>query len=87
MKDIVSLSHTRWECKYHIVFIPKYRRKTMYKRLRQYFGEIFHELARHRECKIGEGHLCADHVHMLISIPPKYSVSQVMGYIKGSARK
>ena len=85
MKDIASLSHTRWECKYHIVFIPKYRRKAMYKELRQYLGKIFHELARHRECKIEEGHLCPDHVHMLISIPPKYSVSQVMGYIKGKS--
>ena len=85
MKDIGSLSHTRWECKYHIVFIPKYRRKAMYKELRKYLGEIFHELARHRECKIEEGHLCVDHVHMLISIPPKYSVSQVMGYIKGKS--
>ena len=81
MKDIASLSHTRWECKYHIVFIPKYRRKAMYKELRKYLGEIFHELARHRGCKIEEGHLLPDHVHMLISIPPKYSVSQVMGYI------
>lgn len=85
MKDIASLSHTRWECKYHIVFIPKYRRKAMYKELRKYLGKIFHELARHRECKIEEGHLCPDHVHMLISIPPKYSVSQVMGYIKGKS--
>ncbi|MEM9216691.1 MAG: IS200/IS605 family transposase [Cyanobacteria bacterium P01_F01_bin.150] len=85
MKDIASLNHTRWECKYHIVFIPKYRRKAMYKELRKYLGEIFHELARHRECKIEEGHLLPDHVHMLISIPPKYPVSQVMGYIKGKS--
>ena len=85
MKDISSLSHTKWECKYHVVFIPKYRRKAMYKELRQYLGEIFHELARQKECRIEEGHLCADHVHMLISIPPKYSVSQVVGFIKGKS--
>ena len=85
MKDIGSLSHTKWECKYHVVFIPKYRRKAMYQELRQYLGKIFHELARQKECRIEEGHLCADHVHMLISIPPKYSVSQVMGFIKGKS--
>jgi len=85
MKDIGSLSHTKWECKYHVAFIPKYRRKAMYQELRQYLGKIFHELARQKECRIEEGHLCADHVHMLISIPPKYSVSQVMGFIKGKS--
>jgi putative transposase len=85
MKDIGSLSHTKWECKYHVVFIPKYRRKAMYQELRQYLGKIFHDLARQKECGIEEGHLCADHVHMLISIPPKYSVSQVMGFIKGKS--
>ena len=85
MKDVASLSHSRWECKYHVVFIPKYRRKAMYKKLREYLGEIFHELAHQRECKIEEGHLLPDHVHMLISIPPKYSVAQVMGYIKGKS--
>ena len=85
MKDIGSLSHTKWECKYHVVFIPKYRRKAMYQELRQYLGKIFHELTRQKECRIEEGHLCADHVHMLISIPPKYSMSQVMGFIKGKS--
>jgi putative transposase len=85
MKDIGSLSHTKWECKYHVVFIPKYRRKAMYQELRQYLGKIFHDLARQKECRIEEGHWCADHVHMLISIPPKYSVSQVMGFIKGKS--
>jgi putative transposase len=85
MKDTGSLSHTKWECKYHVVFIPKYRRKAMYKELRQYLGEIFHELARQKESRIEEGHLCPDHVHMLISIPPKYSVSQVVGFIKGKS--
>ena len=85
MKDISSLSHTRWECKYHVVFIPKYRRKTLYYELREHLGSIFHKLARQRECQIEEGHLMVDHVHMLISIPPKYSVSQVVGYIKGKS--
>ena len=85
MKDIGSLSHTKWECKYHVVFIPKYRRKAMYKELRQYLGNLFNDLARQKECRIIEGHLCPDHVHALISIPPKYSVSQVMGFIKGKS--
>jgi putative transposase len=85
MKDIGSLSHTKWECKYHVVFIPKYRRKAMYQEIRQYLKDVFHDLARQRECRIEEEHLCVDHVHMLISIPPKYSVSQVMGYIKGKS--
>ncbi len=85
MKDIGSLSHTRWECKYHVVFIPKYRRKALYYELRQYLGDIFRDLAKQKECRIEEGHLMADHVHMLISIPPKYSVSQVMGFIKGKS--
>jgi len=80
-----SLSHTVWECKYHIVWIPKYRKKVLYKELRQYLGDIFHELARQKECKIVEGHLMPDHVHMLISIPPKYAVSQIVGYIKGKS--
>jgi putative transposase len=85
MKDIGSLSHTKWECKYHVVFIPKYRRKALYLELRQHLGKIFHELAQQKECRIEEGHLCADHLHMLISIPPKYSVSQVVGFIKGKS--
>lgn len=73
------------ECKYQVVFIPKYRRKALYYELRRYLGKIFHELARQKECRIEEGHLCADHVHMLISIPPKYLVAQVVGYIKGKS--
>ena len=85
MKDIGSLSHTTWECKYHVVFIPKYRRKAMYKGLRQYLGKLFHDLARRKECRIEEGHLCADHVHMLLCIPPKYAVSQIVGFIKGKS--
>ncbi len=85
MKDIGSLSHTKWECKYHVVFIPKYRRKALYYELRQHLGKIFRELAEQKGCRIEEGHLMADHVHMLISIPPKYSVSQVVGFIKGKS--
>jgi len=85
MDDSKSLSHTRWECKYHLVWILKYRKKVIYGEIRKYLGEAFHELAAHRESKIEEGHLKGDHVHMLISIPPKYSVSQVVGYIKGKS--
>jgi putative transposase len=80
-----SLKHTRWECKYHIVFIPKYRKKKLYGELRKYLGELFHDLAKQKESKIEEGHLVIDHVHMLISIPPKYSVAQVIGFIKGKS--
>ena len=85
MKDVGSLGHTKWECKYHVVFIPISRRKAMYQELRRYLGKILHELARQKECRIEEGHLCADHVHMLISMPPKYSVFQVRGFIKGKS--
>src|SRR5436853_1888732 len=77
-----SLSHTKWECKYHVVFIPKYRRKTLYRELRQHLGELFRNLAKQNECMIVEGHIMPDHVHMLISIPPKHAVSQVIGLIK-----
>ena len=80
-----SLTHTKWECKYPIVWIPKYRRKTIYKELRQYFGSLLKELASQKECAIEEGHLMADHVHIMISIPPKYSVSQIVGFIKGKS--
>ena len=85
MSNYKTLQHTQWDCKYHVVFIPKYRRKVLYGTIRQHLGEIFRRLARQRECEIEEGHLVADHVHMLISIPPKYSVSQVVGYIKGKS--
>ena len=77
--------HTKWECKYHIVWIPKYRKKRLYKELRKYLGDTFRELAIQKECKIEEGHLMIDHVHMLISIPPKYSVAQVVGFLKGKS--
>ncbi|MCP3878491.1 MAG: IS200/IS605 family transposase [Sulfitobacter sp.] len=85
MKEYHSLTHTRWDCKYHIVFIPKRRKKKVFGALRKHLGEILHELASHRESKIVEGHLMADHVHMCISIPPKYAVSTVVGYIKGKS--
>ena len=80
-----SLNHTKWECKYHIVFIPKYRRKKLYKELRQELGQVMRDLAQQRQSEIIEGKLMIDHVHMLISIPPKYSVAQVVGYIKGKS--
>ena len=83
MDDYESLSHSKWECKYHVVFIPKYRRKTLYGELRQHLGEVFRKLAMQKESRVEEGHLMPDHVHMMISIPPKYPVSQVIGYIKG----
>jgi putative transposase len=83
MQHHETLSHTKWDCKYHVVFIPKYRRKALYKELRQHLGEAFRALAEQKECRIEEGHLMPDHVHMLIAIPPKYAVSQVLGFIKG----
>ncbi|MCG7880748.1 MAG: IS200/IS605 family transposase [Candidatus Thiodiazotropha endolucinida] len=85
MRQVESLSHTRWECKYHIVFIPKCRRKSLYGQIRKELGEVFHRLARQKESLIEEGHVMADHVHMMISIPPKYAVSQVVGFIKGKS--
>ncbi len=80
-----SLRHSQWECKYHVVFIPKCRRKTLYGQIRRELGEVFRELARQKECEIIEGHLMIDHVHMLIAVPPKYAVAQVMGFIKGKS--
>lgn len=85
MNDTQCLSHTKWECKYHVVWIPKCRRKMLYGQLRKNLGDVFHELARQKECKILEGHLQSDHIHVLISIPPKYSVAQIVGYIKGKS--
>jgi len=85
MDDYESLKHTKWECKYHVVFIPKCRRQKLYRQLRQHLGEVFRQLAQQRESQILEGHLIVDHVHMLISIPPKYAVAQVIGYIKGES--
>jgi putative transposase len=80
-----NLKHTKWECKYHVVFIPKYRRKVMYGEIRRELGPIIRELARQKESEVAEGHLMADHVHIMLSVPPKYSVSGVVGYIKGKS--
>lgn len=80
-----SLAHSRWDGKYHVVFIPKYRRKAIYGEVRQMLGEIFQELARQKECRIIEGHLLADHVHMCREIPPKHAVASVIGFLKGKS--
>jgi putative transposase len=80
-----SLAHSKWDCKYHVVFIPKYRRKSIFGVIRKGLGEVFHELARQKECRIVEGHLMVDHVHMCIEIPPKYSVASVVGFLKGKS--
>ncbi|MCF6362765.1 MAG: IS200/IS605 family transposase [Gammaproteobacteria bacterium] len=85
MKEYQSLSHTRWDCKYHVVFIPKRRKSRIFGELRKHLGDIFHDLASRKESKIVEGHLMPDHVHLCISIPPKYAVSNVIGYIKGKS--
>ena len=85
MKDYQSLKHTRWDCKYHVVFIPKRRKRAIYGSLRKYLGEVLHELARQKESMIVEGHLRPVHIHMCVSIPPKYAVSNVIGYIKGKS--
>ena len=85
MNNIQSLCHSVWDCKYHIVWIPKCRRKVLYGRIRTHLGEVIRELARQRESNVLEGHLCSDHVHVYISIPPKYAVAQVVGYIKGKS--
>ena len=85
MKEYQSLSHTRWDCKYHVVFIPKRRKKAVFGVLRKELGGVFRALAQQRESAVVEGHLMVDHVHMCLSIPPKYSVSSVVGYIKGKS--
>lgn len=85
MDEYQSLSHTKWDCKYHVIFIPKYRRRALYGQLRRHVGEVFRKLAEQKESRIEEGHLMPDHVHMMIAIPPKYAVSQVVGFIKGKS--
>ena len=85
MDEYESLSHTRWDCKYHVVFIPKCRRKVLYGKLRKDLGDLFHSLAKQKESRIVEGHMMSDHVHMMIAIPPKYAVSNVVGFIKGKS--
>ena len=85
MQTYETLKHTTWDCKYHVVFIPKNRRKALYAQLRRDLGPVFRDWAEQKECKVEEGHLMPDHVHMLLSVPPKYSVSSVMGFIKGKS--
>ena len=85
MNNVQSLRHTVWECKYHVVWSPKYRRKRLDGEIRRYLGDVIRDLASQKECRVEEGHLRSDHVHVLISIPPKHSVSQVVGFIKGKS--
>ena len=85
MPNYRSLNRSKWACQYHVVFIPKYRRKAIYGGVRTELGEVLRRLAEQRESRVEEGHLLADHVHMMVSIPPKYSVAQVIGYIKGKS--
>ena len=80
-----SLSHTKWNCKYHVVFVPKGRKRVLYGKIREFLGPVFRELARQRESEIVEGHMVQDHVHMLIKIPPKHAVAEVIGYVKGKS--
>ena len=83
--DINKLSHTQWNCKYHIVFAPKYRRRYFYKEKKVEVGKILRQLCEWKEVKIEEAEICPDHIHMLVHIPPKYSVSSFMGYLKGKS--
>ena len=85
MDEKQSLSHTKWECKYHVVWIPKYRKKKIFNGLRKGLGSVFRELAAQKECKVVEGHLRPDHVHILLSIPPKLAVSSIVGFMKGKS--
>ncbi len=85
MRQVGSLNHSRWECKYHVLFIPKYRKKAIFGQIRRELGDVLRRLAQQKESRIEEGHLMPDHVHMMISIPPKFAVSQVIGYIKGKS--
>jgi len=85
MKDYQRLQHTLWECKYHLGFIPKSRRKALFTALRKDLGPVCRELARRKGCRVGEGHLRSDHVHMLVSSPPKYAVAASVGYLKGKS--
>ena len=86
MSDLYqSLSHSKWDCKYQVVFVPKRRRKAMFGELRRQLGAIFHALAKQKECEIVEGHLMPDHVHICIAIPPKHAVASVIGFLKGKS--
>ena len=83
--DVSSLAHTKWECKYHIIFAPKYRRQVIYGKIKQDIGQMLRKLCEYKGIEIIEAEACKDHIHMLVSIPPKYSVSQIMGYLKGKS--
>ena len=83
--DVSSLAHTKWECKYHIVIAPKYRRQIIYGKIKQDIGQMLRKLCEYKGIEIHEAEACKDHIHMLVSIPPKYSVSQIMGYLKGKS--
>ena len=83
--DTSSLAHTKWECKYHIVFAPKYRRQIIYGKIRLDIGKMLRKLCEYKGVEIIEAEVCKDHIHMLVSIPPKYSVAQIMGYLKGKS--
>ena len=85
MHDWQSLSHVRWECKYHIVIIPKYRKRVLYGKLKKHVGEVIREVCRQRGIELVEGHLMPDHIHMCVSIPPKHSVAFAIGFIKGKS--
>ncbi|MBQ2272173.1 MAG: IS200/IS605 family transposase [Clostridia bacterium] len=83
--DVSSLAHTKWNCKYHIVFAPKFRRKVIYGKIKEDIGKMLRKLCEYKGIEILEAEACPDHIHMLITIPPKYSVSQIMGYLKGKS--
>ena len=85
MNNVQSLCHSVWDCKYHVVWIPKCRRKVLFGRIRRHLGDVIRELARQKESQVLEGYLCLDHVHVYLAIPPKYAIAQVVGYIKGKS--
>ncbi len=85
MEKFNSLSHSRYDCKYNIVFVPKFRKKSLFDKIRHYLKGVFHELARQKGSDIVSGHMASGHVHMCVSIPPKYAVSEVIGYLKGKS--
>ena len=85
MSEFASMAHSRWDCKYHVVFVPKCRKKVLYGKIRKFLGPVFHELARQKGCEILKGNMVQDHVHMLIKIPPKIAVAQAIGYLKGKS--
>lgn len=80
-----SLSHTKWNCKYHLVFAPKYRRQAIYGKVKEDIGRMLRKLCEYKEVEILEAEACPDHIHMLVTIPPKYSVAQIVGYLKGKS--